>query len=146
MCTALSRQLQGLEFFLSEPILEYGFCSTCLSGKPRDIESFLNSMQSKLYHMGFHSNISRSTLAYANETRDWRIYADFAQVLINIARDLYKNDELGVELDNLFTPCTRQRSIFAFRCFLGHNYRNKKELLCYIRCYTCAVTCHHVYK
>ncbi len=65
----------------------------------RDIESCLNSMQKKLYHMGFKGNISRSTLAYTNETRDWRIYADFAQVLIHIARGLYRGDEFGVELD-----------------------------------------------
>ena len=65
----------------------------------RDIESCLNSVHSKLYHMGFRGNISRSTLAYANETRDWRIYADFAQVLIDIARGLYKDQEFGVELD-----------------------------------------------
>jgi IS4 transposase len=57
-------------------------------------------MERKLYHMGFRGNISRSTLADANETRDWRIYADFAQVLIHTARGLYKDDEFGVELDN----------------------------------------------
>ena len=56
-------------------------------------------MQKKLYHMGFRGNISRSTLADANETRDWRIYADFAQVLIHIARDFYRDEEFGVELD-----------------------------------------------
>jgi len=49
--------------------------------------------------MGIRSRVSRSTLADANEKRDWRIYADFAQVLINIARDLYADDEFGVELD-----------------------------------------------
>ena len=49
--------------------------------------------------MGFRGKISRSTLAYANETRDWRIYADFAQVLIHIARGLYRGDEFGGELD-----------------------------------------------
>ena len=65
----------------------------------RDIESCLNSMPNKLYHMGFRSNISRSTLAYANETRDWRIYADFAQVLIHIGRQLCRDEALGVELD-----------------------------------------------
>lgn len=66
----------------------------------RDIVCCLRSMEKKLYHMGFRGNISRSTLADANETRDWRIYADFAQVLIHIARRLYKDDEFGVELDN----------------------------------------------
>jgi len=65
----------------------------------RDIESCLNSMHKKLYHMGFRGKISRSTLADANESRDWRIYADFAQVLIHTARGLYKDDEFGVELD-----------------------------------------------
>lgn len=65
----------------------------------RDIESCLRSVQNKLYHMGIRSNISRNTLANANENRDWRIYADYAQVLIHIARKLYANDEFGVELD-----------------------------------------------
>ena len=64
----------------------------------RDIESCLRAMQSKLYHMGIRCRVSKSTLADANEKRDWRIYADFAQVLINIARDLYIDDDFGVEL------------------------------------------------
>lgn len=66
----------------------------------RDIEACLRSMQNKLYHMGIRGKISRNTLAHANERRDWRIHADFAQVLIHIARTLYINDEFGVELDN----------------------------------------------
>jgi len=65
----------------------------------RDIEACLRSMQRKLYHMGFRCNISRSTLADANEKRDWRIYADFAQVLIHQARDLYSDDDFGLQLD-----------------------------------------------
>jgi hypothetical protein len=65
----------------------------------RDIESCLRAMQNKLYHMGIRSKVSRSTLAEANEKRDWRIYADFAQVLIHIARDLYIDEEFGVQLD-----------------------------------------------
>jgi len=59
----------------------------------------LQSVGSKLYHMGFRSKIKRSTLADANELRDWRIYADFAQVLIAIARPLYADDPIGIELD-----------------------------------------------
>jgi hypothetical protein len=66
----------------------------------RDIEACLRSMKNKLYHMGIRSKVSRNTLAYANEKRDWRIYADFAQVLIHIARDLYIDEDFGVELDN----------------------------------------------
>jgi hypothetical protein len=65
----------------------------------RDIESCLRSMQSKLYHMGIRANISKSTLSDAGETRDWRIYADFAQILIHRARNLYLKEPFGVELD-----------------------------------------------
>ena len=66
----------------------------------RDIEACLKAQSSKLYHMGLRSSISRSTLADANEQRDWRIYADFAQALIKIARPLYAGDELGLDLKN----------------------------------------------
>jgi hypothetical protein len=64
----------------------------------RDIEACLRAMQSKLYHMGIRSPVARSTLADANESRDWRIYADFAQMLITTARGLYIHDEIGVRL------------------------------------------------
>jgi Domain of unknown function (DUF4372)/Transposase DDE domain len=64
----------------------------------RDIETCLRSVGSKLYHMGFRSPVARSTLADANESRDWRIYADFAQILISIARPLYADDPIGVDL------------------------------------------------
>ena len=65
----------------------------------RDIEICLRSMQSKLYHMGIRGKVSRSTLADANETRDWRIYADFAHMLIHRARALYRDEAFGLELD-----------------------------------------------
>ena len=64
----------------------------------RDIESCLRSMQTRLYHMGIRGKISKSTLADANESRDWRIYADFAQVLIHTARQLYLHEPFGIEL------------------------------------------------
>jgi hypothetical protein len=64
----------------------------------RDIEACLRSQQHKLYHMGFRGRISRNTLAHANETRDWRIFADFARVLIGNARELYRHEPFGVEL------------------------------------------------
>jgi hypothetical protein len=65
----------------------------------RDIEACLQSMSGKLYHMGFRSRIARSTLADANETHDWRIFADFAQHLVATARPLYAGDPIGVDLD-----------------------------------------------
>jgi len=66
----------------------------------RDIETCLSAQTSKRYHMGFRDPVRRSTLADANETRDWRIYAEFAQRLIAQARRLYAGDSLGVDLDN----------------------------------------------
>src|SRR2546422_7104137 len=66
----------------------------------RDIEACLRAVQPKLYHVGIRARIARSTLAGANETRDWRIYADFAHVLIRTARALYVNDPLAVGLAN----------------------------------------------
>lgn len=65
----------------------------------RDIECCLRAMQEKLYHMGIRGKVSRNTLAKANETRDWRIYSDFAQILIHEARRLYVDDGFGLELD-----------------------------------------------
>lgn len=66
----------------------------------RDIETCLRSMNRKLYHMGIRGKVSRSTLAKANEKRDWRIYADFAQILIHHARRLYRNEEFEIELND----------------------------------------------
>jgi len=64
----------------------------------RDIEACLRAQHTKLYHLGIRGQVSRNTLAHANSVRDWRIYADFAQVLITRARALYANDNFGVEL------------------------------------------------
>jgi hypothetical protein len=64
----------------------------------RDIEACLRAQQPKLYHMGFRGRVSRATLADATETRDWRIYADFAQELIRVARNLYGDESFGMEL------------------------------------------------
>jgi len=65
----------------------------------RDIECCLRAMHKKLYHMGIQGKVSRSTLAYANENRDWRIYCDFAQILIHEARKLYADEDFGIELE-----------------------------------------------
>ena len=64
----------------------------------RDIEACLRMAPAKLYHMGFRSKISRNTLSNANQVRDWRIYADFAQLLISMARSLYVDDDFGIHL------------------------------------------------
>jgi IS4 transposase len=64
----------------------------------RDIQVCLRATQSRLYHLGIRGKVSRNTLAHANQTRDWRIYADFAQILIEKARKLYAADSFGIEL------------------------------------------------
>jgi len=71
----------------------------------RDIEACLRGAQQKLYHMGIRGKVSRNTLAHANQIRDWRIYADFAQLLITRARHLYAQETFGVEL---------QQTVYAF--------------------------------
>ena len=86
-------------FSCLDQFLSMAFAQLTYRESLRDIVACLRATQKKLYHMGVRSKVSRSTLAKANENRDWRIYADFAQVLIHIARDLYANDEFGVELD-----------------------------------------------
>src|SRR5467141_645557 len=85
-------------FSCRDQFLTMAFAQLTYRESLRDIETCLRAIGSKLYHMGFKSTIARSTLADANESRDWRIYADFAQVLIAIARPLYAHDPIGVEL------------------------------------------------
>ncbi len=82
-----------------EQFLAMAFAQLTYRESLRDIEACLQSLGRKLYHMGFRGRVARSTLADANEQRDWRIYADFAQVLISIARPLYADEPMGVELD-----------------------------------------------
>jgi hypothetical protein len=86
------------EFSCWDQFLCLAFAQLTYRESLRDIEACLRTQQPKLYHMGFRGRVSRNTLAHANEVRNWRIYADFAQVLIGIARDLYRDEPFGVEL------------------------------------------------
>ena len=87
------------EFSCWDQYLTMVFAQLTYRESLRDIEACLRSLQGKLYHLGFRGHVSRSTLADANENRDWRIFADFAQVLIGIARPLYAHDPMGVDLE-----------------------------------------------
>lgn len=87
------------EFSCWDQYLAMAFAQLTYRESLRDIEACLRSLQEKLYHMGFRGRVSRSTLADANENRDWRIFADFAQVLIRMARRQYAHDLLGVDLE-----------------------------------------------
>lgn len=86
-------------FSCLDQFLTLAFAQLTYRESLRDIETCLRSMQPRLYHMGFRSQVSRNTLANANQQRDWRVYADVAQVLIREARELYAHEEVGVELE-----------------------------------------------
>ncbi len=86
------------DFSCWDQFLSLAFAQLTYRESLRDIEACLRAQQPKLYPMGFRGKVSRNTLAHANEHRDWRIYADFAQILIATARDLYRNEPFGVEL------------------------------------------------
>lgn len=92
----------------------------------RDIEACLRSVQPKLYHMGFRGKVSRSTLADANETHDWRIYADFAQVLIDIARPLYAEQPLGFDLDSSVYALDSSTIDLCLSVFPWARFRSRK--------------------
>jgi hypothetical protein len=86
-------------FSCRDQFLSLAFAQLTFRESLRDIETCLRALGPKLYHAGFRGRISRSTLADANRAHDWRIYADFAQVLIRRARQLYVSEPFGVELE-----------------------------------------------
>jgi hypothetical protein len=90
-------RLRGLSCW--EQFLAMAFAQLTYRESLRDIEACLRALGAKRYHLGFRRMVARSTLADANEAHDWRIFADFAQILIGIARPLYASDAMGVELD-----------------------------------------------
>ncbi len=104
----------------------------------RDIEACLGSLQGKLYHLGFRNKMARSTLADANESRDWRIFADFAQKLITTARRLYASEPMGVALDQSLyaldsTTIDLCLSLFPWAKFRTHKAAVKMHTLLDLR-------------
>jgi len=104
----------------------------------RDIEACLNAQPSKLYTMGFRGRVTRSTLSYANNTRDWRIYRDFARALIQIAQELYREEPFGVELSNTVyafdsTTIDLCLSLFPWATFRKHKAAVKLHTLLNLR-------------
>jgi hypothetical protein len=105
----------------------------------RDLTTCLNAHQSKLYHMGLSNGVKRSTLAEANESRDWRIYADFAQILISEARKLHFDDSTGIELDNVVYALDASTielclDVFWWAKFRKHKAAIKLHTLLDVRC------------
>ena len=100
-CVAQYRGNHKIQSFTcQDQFLCMAFAQLTFRESLRDIEACLRSQTEKLYHMGIRGQVSRNTLGNANATRDWRIYADFAQRLIGIARKLYINEPFGVDLAN----------------------------------------------
>ncbi|MFH1798744.1 MAG: IS4 family transposase [Candidatus Omnitrophota bacterium] len=92
----------------------------------RDIESCLRSMKNKTYHMGIRSQISRPTVARANKNRNWRIYADFAQILISKARKLYVNDSFGLDLNETVYALDSSTIDLCLSLFPWAHFRKRK--------------------
>ena len=92
----------------------------------RDIEACLRAHQTKLYHMGFRGQVSRNTLANANQVRDWRIYADFAQTLIHIARPLYVNEDFGLDLQEVVYALDSTTIDLCLTLFPWAKFRKRK--------------------
>ncbi len=95
----------------------------------RDIVVTLNAMRKKLYHIGIRSPIKKSTLADANEIRDWRIYADFAMHLISIARPMYVDEDIGVELDQMVYALDATTIDLCLSVFPWAKFRKRKAAI-----------------
>ena len=93
----------------------------------RDIEACLRAAPQKLYHMGIRSTVSRNTLANANQIRDWRIYADFAQTLIQQARILYRDEPFGLELANTVYALDATAIDLCLSLFPWAQFRRRKS-------------------
>ena len=125
-------------FSCLDQFLTLAFAQLTYRESLRDIETSLRAMQPKLYHMGFRGAIARTTLAEANETRDWRIYADFAHGLITTARSLYATEDLGLELTNTVyaldaTTIDLCLSLFPWATFRQHKGAIKLHTLLDLR-------------
>jgi hypothetical protein len=121
-----SGDYRSRNFSCRDQFLAMAFAQLTYRESLRDIEICLGSIGSKLYHMGFRSMIARSTLADANESRDWRIYADFAQALIAIARPLYAHDPIGVELNQSLYALDSTTIDLCLSLFPWANFRQHK--------------------
>ncbi len=95
----------------------------------RDIETCLRVMGSRLYHMGIKSTVSRNNLSRANENRDWRIYADFAQILIGRAKILYANEQLGLDLNSTVYALDSTTIDLCMSMFLWARFRKTKSAI-----------------
>jgi hypothetical protein len=125
-------------FSCMDQYLCMGFAQLTYRESLRDIEACLRSRKEKLYHLGIRGRVSRSTLAEANEKRDWRIYADFCQILISQARSLYADEDFGIELKETAyaldsTTIDLCLSLFPWASFRKHKAAIKMHTLLDLR-------------
>jgi hypothetical protein len=113
-------------FTCREQFLCMAFAQLTYRESLRDIQACLRAANKKLYHMGIRSKVSRNTLAHANQIRDWRIYADFAQVLICEARKLYANEDFGVQLEQTIYALDSTTIDLCLSLFPWALFRKKK--------------------
>jgi len=110
-----------------DQFLSMAFAQLTYRESLRDIEACLRAAPAKLYHMVIRSRISRNTLAHANQVRDWRIYADFAHVLIEAARDLYREESFGIELDQTVYALDATTIDLCLSLFPWAQFRRRKS-------------------
>ena len=106
--------------------LSMAFAQLTFRESLRDIETCLRAHESKLYHLGIRGHVARSTLADANEKRDWRIYSDFANALIVESRRLYAGDAFGVDLDNTVYALDTTTIDLSLKVFPWAHFRSTK--------------------
>jgi hypothetical protein len=133
-----ARKTMSCEYFHINQYLCMAFAQLTYRESLRDIEACLRSRREKLYHLGIRGRISRSTLAEANEKRDWRIYADFCQILISQARSLYDDEDFGIELKETAyaldsTTIDLCLSLFPWASFRKHKAAVKMHTLMDLR-------------
>ena len=110
-----------------DQFLSMGFAQLTYRNSLRDIEACLNAQPQKLYHMGIRGNITRTNLANANQNRDWRIYAAFAQRLISMARNLYQNDDIAdIDLDSIIYALDSTTIDLCLSLFPWAKFRRRK--------------------
>ena len=114
------------EFTCLDHYLCMAFAQLTYRESLRDIEACLRAQKNKLYHMGIRSAVSRNTLANANKVRDWRIYADLAQSLIQVARKLYLSDDFALELDSTVYALDATTIDLCLSMFPWANFRKTK--------------------
>jgi len=111
-------------FTCSEQFRVMAFAQLAFRESLRDIEACLRARRCKLYHMGIRGGVSRSNLAHANETRDWRIHADFAQILMARARQLYVDEDLGLDVDAAVYALDSTTIMLCLSLFPWARFRN----------------------